>query len=107
MKGAHKLAHGLVLCQQQREEILADTGHSGRLDIRMNSLEAKLDTIQQDSMSRFDALVSKVDALSSNIAAQSITAGSEAAPLHARIDALDVRMQNIENLLSVLLNRLS
>ncbi|KAI0716121.1 hypothetical protein C8T65DRAFT_707355 [Cerioporus squamosus] len=104
-KSAHKLAHGLVLCPQQREEIHAETGQTGRLDGRMNSLEVKLDAVRQDSMSRFDALDSKIDALKSGVSSQVTTTGSEAA-LGARMDTLDTRMRNIENLLSVLLKKL-
>ncbi|RPD59323.1 hypothetical protein L226DRAFT_548402 [Lentinus tigrinus ALCF2SS1-7] len=105
IKGAHKMAHGLVLCQQQREEAHAETGHPGRLDVRMTSLEAKIDAIRQDSAWRFDALDRKVDGLNGSVPPPSTTTGAHAA-LHARMDALDTRMQNIETLLSVLLKKI-
>ncbi|RDX45005.1 hypothetical protein OH76DRAFT_1457767 [Lentinus brumalis] len=101
VKGAHKLAHGLVLCPQHREETHTESGRSGKLDSRMNSFEAKLDTVRQASMSRFDALDKRLDALSSQHSSMS----SEAV-LSTRMDALDGRMRNIENLLSVLLTKL-
>ncbi len=101
VKGAHKLAHGLVLCPQQREETHTESERSGKLDSRMNSFEAKLDTVRQASMSRFDALDKRLDALSSQHSSMS----SEAV-LSTRMDALDGRMRNIENLLSVLLTKL-
>ncbi|KAI0762326.1 hypothetical protein C8Q74DRAFT_143012 [Fomes fomentarius] len=109
IKGKHKLAHGLVLCQPPRDETETDLGHPAWLGRRMDALEGRFDKMSHDIIVRFDTLSKKVDASRSNgVPCHETMAAAvpERSMLQERVDGLDERMQRIETMLTVLVNRL-
>ncbi|KAI0757703.1 hypothetical protein C8Q80DRAFT_1091665 [Daedaleopsis nitida] len=110
IKGKHKLAHALVLCQPPREENQAEFGHPLWFEKRMSSLETKFDTILRESTLRFDALDRRIGDLGSNSHLNDVSDGrsdsSANTVLRTKMEGLDERMGKIETLLATLLEKL-
>ena len=101
-KGKHKPMHSLVLCQLPPGESKPEGNCSSWLD----ALEDRFDRIQRFSTLRLDALEKKIDILASQTSDPHPRTSDET-ELEQRLDALDGRMQKIENMLSMLLTKLS
>lgn len=109
IKGKHKLAHGLVLCQPPRDETDTDLGYPAWLGRRMDALEGRFDKMSHDIIVRFDTLSKKVDVSRKNgVSGHETMAAAlpERSMLQERVDGLDERMQRIETMLSVLVKKL-
>ncbi len=108
-KHKHKPMHGLVLCQPPREALKAETEtqHSAWL----GALEAKFDEMQRAATGRLATLETKIDKLAlavggSESASNSNSDRSGEGRFEERLDALDGKMQKIEDMLGVLLTKL-
>ncbi|KAI1785559.1 hypothetical protein LXA43DRAFT_1115141, partial [Ganoderma leucocontextum] len=101
IKGKHKPMHGLVLCQPPHEALKAETSHS----VWLGALEVKLDDMQRSSKLRLETLENKIDALANRVGGKPSDLSDERG-FEARLDALDGRMQKIEDMLGVLLTKL-
>ena len=89
--------HGLVLCQPPPEALQAETSHSVWL-------EDKFDEMERSSKQRLDTLENKIDALATRVSGA--TSDISDRRLEERLDALDGKMQKIEDMLGVLLTKL-
>ncbi|PIL29997.1 hypothetical protein GSI_07908 [Ganoderma sinense ZZ0214-1] len=101
IKGRHKPMHALVLCQPPRAANQVETNQSEWL----GALEAKFDEMQKGSTLRLEALENKIDGLAGHVGG-SAADRSEERRLEDRLNALDGKMQKIEDMLGVLLSKL-
>ncbi|TBU41129.1 hypothetical protein BD309DRAFT_868889 [Dichomitus squalens] len=102
IKGKHKPMHSLVLCQLPPGESKAEGNHS----VWLGALEDRFNKMQRFSTLRLDALERKIDTLA-NHTSTSHPSSSDEKRLEQRLDTLDGRMQKIEDMLSMLLTKLS
>ncbi|KAL7286008.1 hypothetical protein ACG7TL_001125 [Trametes sanguinea] len=103
--GGHKRVHGIVRVAWPREEATKSAdiewSHS-RIDV----LETKIDTFQQESATRFDALDGRLSALEARSAEFELKLEAMRIASEQRLETLDTRLERIEGLLAALASRL-
>ncbi|KAI9062327.1 hypothetical protein FKP32DRAFT_1612624 [Trametes sanguinea] len=103
--GGHKRIHGIVRVAWPREEATKSAdiewSHS-RIDV----LQTKIDTFQQESATRFDALDGRLSALEARSAEFENKLEAMRVASNQRLETLDTRLERIEGLLAALASKL-
>ncbi|KAI0353281.1 hypothetical protein OH77DRAFT_1407600 [Trametes cingulata] len=94
----HKPIHGLVRCASPQEES-ATTSELAMSSSRLDALETTLEALHRDYTTRLDRLENQTTALSEKLGGMQVATSRD-------VQALDTRLQRIEDLLATLLSKL-